>query len=85
MWKIRVITPWINQSGTMTPDAARFLQAGESLMDVTGEPCPVNTPTPNPVVVELWCGPATVTAIENDGAYGPGAILSAEEVTDGKP
>ncbi len=82
-YKAQILTTWRNDgAGNLVPDAGRLLQAGDSVMDISGEPAPVDTPHPTPVMVEVWGSDATLAAIEADANHGADAILSTEEVPD---
>lgn len=72
MIKATVLSTWISEKGEYRPDVFRFLQAGDSAMDVTGEQS-VFRHTKNPVIVELWCSKETLSVVET--AYGADAIL----------
>ncbi len=82
MYKIKLLTTWIEKNGAKQPDAVRLLQPTDSLMDICGEAVPVNTPVVTPVIVEVWGSEATLAAIEADTAHGTDAILSVEVVND---
>ena len=76
MVKVILITTWVNTPEEKQFDAARLLGAGESMMDVTGESAPVDSP----VVVEAWCSEDTATRFEAE--YGSAAILKCEVIPD---
>ena len=75
MIRAKVITTWIKDKEGFTPDAVKFLQKGDSLMDCTGEP-DVNRHEVNLVVVEMWISKDTLKAIEKE--YGDDAVLEYE-------
>lgn len=78
MYRATVLSKWIFKDRAYQPDVFRFLRSGESGSDITGEPAPVDTPHPNPVVVELLCGEETLSTIEEDPDHGKASILSVE-------
>ena len=81
MIKIKMLTQWSKNENGNVPDAFRFLQSGESGMDITGEQ-KVDSHVINPVIVELWCGQSTLDNIIAE--LGNDAILSTEEVVEEK-
>ena len=76
MYKIQVITWWTEDR---TMHVASMLAAGDSCMDVTGQPSGMIFTDPNMLVCEIWCDAETLAAIEAHPEYGPGAILWSEE------
>lgn len=76
MIKAKILTQWNKDENGNTPDVFRFLQAGESGMDITGEQ-KVDSHLVNPVVVELWCEQSTLDNIIAE--LGEEVILSTEQ------
>ena len=78
MYNAQVVSFWDNR----TLDAGKFLLAGESCCDATGQQSEHINPDPNMLVVEMRCSEATLAAIEAHPDYGPEAILTSEEIVD---
>lgn len=82
MIRAQIIDTWQSVNGVTRPCLVALLQPGDSLMDVSGEAVPVDTPHVTPLVVEVWCGQFTLDAIIASNSYGPGAVLFDEELPD---
>jgi len=81
MWKCKLLSKWVTTGNVTNIDAAKFLRSGDSIMDVTGQPTPVNSLA----VFELWCNdPTTIDDIANDAIYG-NALLYMECDEEGEP
>ena len=59
-----------------------FLRSGDSIMDVTGQPCEHISPDPNLTVWEAWCDEATLNDFENSADF---HVLWFEEIIDESP